>query len=402
MHKFLYLTVALACILRTDDTVAQWTHLASFDTSSILTIYFKDSEGEGHVGLLSTVHYGRPSHAGSWLTIDSGKSWRKVATTDNHPPVVFTFKDKDIGWSGGAFTGWQGGCEGRFQITRDGGETWQALPEPACVIDLFYDKIREKLWLSDMQPQSRGLRFSEDYGYNYTGVDSRIFGGFTQSESGYMILSGSSLDNPSSPHLYSIDGKTWKEANYDGLTVSPTVMDEVFFELDMSARPYCIRRSDDHGATWTFVANLPREIGTPTAVLRSNSCGLYMQSNFGLYRSKDAGLTWDKLGDIGSYIGSKFYLQGNTVFVPRFRSDTLPGELWKYVDPIELRLPSSLVLNGCNVDTAVSLYYDAACFAGELISFDVDQTGTGLAIEPPSLPRQVNGDLRLPIRYIST
>ncbi len=393
------LITLLFLLLSTEALQAQWTKLAQWDSVEIFQIHFLDSVGTPNIGFISLPARDPEAFASIWRTSDYGNSWRQVSTTRIHA-MSFAFKDSLLGWAAGS----NAGCTGFAMRTRDGGLTWSSIGEGFCPSGLFYHHASSRLFMSN-SITPRGLLYSTDEGDTWIEVDQRGFGAPSLSNDGTLILPGIGFSVPYSPFMYSRDGVTWHESNFQGLSARAcNYRDEDYALAQTNDYRNVLIKSTDHGVTWNEVIKLDGDLRVHTAFLTSNNCGLYMQTYYATFRSRDAGLNWENIGSIGSWRWGQLTSQQNMIYCPRIglRGDSIvPAELWRYIEPVELTVQNPLVFESCEIDTSVTLTYNADCFEGELISAEIIQPSDRFTLGNLSLPQDVSGDFSIPFHYSS-
>lgn len=296
-----FFLVATCCAPR-NALATTWNKVGSFPYQ-ILSMYFADAE-HGIIGT-GSVPGDDPVVAEIYLTTDAGISWTKAVIPTGYSAVSDIFMtDSKHGWAavgGGIYTLWR---------TNDGGYSWR---EECSVTGSFGVGVYETssaLITTDLFSYSR---ISTDKCASYKRVmlnsqaDAMIGIDFTDDKHGVIT----SYRNGGKWVRTTDGGRTWIETDQsvESWSVYAAKGTSSFYtaeEGNRDGRDYLtkIRRSDDHGATWRVVRELPfRSTGhitgtgnilyVQTASSICVSCAGYSQ---GIYRSSDGGESWTALG----------------------------------------------------------------------------------------------------------
>lgn len=264
---------------------------------------------------------------GLWLTDDSGKTWRQTGKEVIHPrvtSVAVSETEKRDGF-GVVYVGTEPSVLYRSE---DGGETWQ---KPAELTDL----PSAKTWRFPPKPDTHHVRYiSADPihpGRIYLAIEAGALirsydGGRTwkdRVEGGPYDTHTLTTNHNAPGRLYSAAGDGYFESHDYGdswrtlgsglrhhylysVAVLPNDPDVVL--VSASPAPWSAYNSENaesyvyrktRGQDWKQIrAGLPQSNGTTVSALAVNpgtAAEFYVANNMGIYRSGDAGLSWEKL-----------------------------------------------------------------------------------------------------------
>jgi hypothetical protein len=110
-------------------------------------------------------------------------------------------------------------------------------------------------------------------------------GGLDIWKDGSAILTGSNVAS----HRTTDEGGSWSTTN--GGVSAFTQIDSTLFQVSTSG----LKKSTDHGATWTATTGLPAGVGPQS--LTSKDEDLFVGTSDGVYRSSDKGGTWTAINE---------------------------------------------------------------------------------------------------------
>ncbi len=206
------------------------------------------------------------SESGLWSTTDGGKSWKKLGDKDavqiqNRPyQIVFDPKDSKIFWESGNYNG-----PGLFK-TVDAGQTFVPLGNVTHVDGIgvdFTDPERKTLLIGHHE-QDRSIERSSDGGATWQKIGDKL-PEHTNFSSDVILFDSKT---------YVVNAAGWKQENGKQL-------------------PFGIYRTQDAGASWAKVCDCGPS--GPAAIASDGT--VYWQALWaaGLVKSIDKGATWEKL-----------------------------------------------------------------------------------------------------------
>ena len=300
---------------------AQWKHLAQFDGKRISTIYFMDDEGKpdwGVMGLYNTI----TSDASLYYTRDAGVTWNIAQYPPHLRNFNFAFKDNSTGWTGAIRnikTPILNLDSQLFFITRDGGITWNNLPQQQytsgpsglSIGRLFvnYNKSNQFLMYHGDINTAIG---SIDDGLSFSRVLGSIIGNissFVDGLNGYIPICPNTSTTFS---LFSQNGGMYWDRRFrfhDSLhgdnaytyRALPIKGTSTYFQMAMqysynvSYDKYgLLLRSDDSGINWNLITVLPQHLH-PVNYIVGDLHRLFVETVEGVYTSEDEGITWYSL-----------------------------------------------------------------------------------------------------------
>lgn len=306
-------------------------------------MYFADAE-HGIIGT-GSVPGDDPVVAEMYLTTDAGTSWTKAVTPTGYGAVSDIFMtDSQHGWAavgGGLYTLWR---------TNDGGYSWQEVKSATGGFGVGVYETSSAIVTTDLFSFSR---ISTDKGATFKRVslnkqgDAMMGVDFTDDYHGVIP----SYRNGGKWVRTTDGGKTWieTEQSVESWSIYGAKGTSSFYTAEEGNRDgndYLtkIRRSDDHGATWNIVHQLPfRSTGhitgtgnilyVQTASSICVTCGGY---SHGIYRSSDGGRSWTGLGGPDNLPDRRFKViptSCNTVVV--YAADEY-GNLYTLTDEVEV------------------------------------------------------------------
>ncbi len=329
IHTPLLVIIAMmgCSVFTIHEACAQWNQIAQFNAGNVASvIYFLDAK-TGFVGLENN------GENEIWRSTDSGVTW--VATTI--PPNSIGYVT-DI-WFSASNDGWAtigGAGVGQLWHTTDTGNIWV---QCSSFTFSFPSSVRRTSKSLCVSGSGFGVVFSVDNGATFTQ-------GFTEPMRGLDLVDSLHIactPLSSSTYYYSSDGGiSWLPSNplvgdawgIRGVKGSSTyfVAPENQLNLTLTSNVY---RSDDYGATWAEVCELPFKT---TGDIKGSGCGMFIQnSNWipgslrGVYRSTDDGLTWTNIGGPTNTFDTRFEVINTGTAIYAFDEF---GGLWKDVTPI--------------------------------------------------------------------
>lgn len=326
----------------TDLLATTWNKVGSFPYQ-ILSMYFADAE-HGIIGT-GTVPGDDPVVAEIYLTTDAGISWTKAVTPTGYGAVSDIFMtDSERGWAavgGGLYTLWQ---------TNDGGYSWQEVRSVTGGFGVGVYETSSAIVTTDLFSFSR---ISTDKGATFKRVtlnkqgDAMMGVDFTDDYHGVIP----SYRNGGKWVRTTDGGKTWieTEQSVESWSIYGAKGTSSFYtaeEGNRDGQDYLtkIRRSDDYGATWRVVHQLPfRSTGHITGTgdilyvqTASSICVSCAGYSHGIYRSSNGGESWTALGGPDNLPDRRFKViptSCNTVVV--YAADEY-GNLYTLTDEVEV------------------------------------------------------------------
>ncbi|HET9135065.1 MAG TPA: choice-of-anchor D domain-containing protein [Candidatus Kapabacteria bacterium] len=330
------------------SSMAQWQQLASFK-SPVVSIYFLHDLGKPAMGFVG-LKDGRV-----FRTTDGGKNWaNEFATVPPNglpgPVNDIVFKDTLNGWIGASLDAYR---------TSDGGLSWKPVGIKSQVHALHYHAANHRLYANG---PSIGALVSNDDGLLWLVIGGKKQLGIAFTNSQYGVRT--SFD--SSFYFTDDGGLTWQDAGFGVETWQPLSIgngkiflaaSETFIGNDH------IYQTVDGGKNWFQVYDF-RSDGKLTGTLRGDSTLVYLQSDDGMYLSKDTGRHWIPICGPGNVYDTRFYAHGQTVIAgdtkgglfvnnraSRGSEDTLV-----YISPLVLQLYTS----ECNKEVSVISLSDSS------------------------------------------
>ncbi len=386
--KGLAIVVVLIILGNSDSVFGQWQKVLSFRGNGDEIrdiIYFLDDVGHPEIGLASFWN-------GTFRTSDGGNTWQQVNLlldpSFGEPFVDITFKDSLTGWtaSGGK--------------TTDGGFTWTSMHlAMGPAMGIHYIASTQRLFLSYWDPVGF---VSTDEGKTWTVFTQQApVNGYAFVDKIHGVIGTTeSAKGPTDGIMHTSDGGlTW---TYNPNTIGcwqPYARKGTSTFFYVSEYDNSVRRSDDFGATWRIVGNLPE---FQTGCLKGDLCGnLYAQGStrVGNYKqmsiSSDNGNSWIAIGGPAIYTDSRFYIVGSTVFA---QDDN--GGVWRYAGPSGtgpsgtslLSVPSTFSVLSSNCDTQVIAvpFQSLSCYSDNdsLIAASLVSSEYSFQLQSGLLPRQ--------------
>jgi photosystem II stability/assembly factor-like uncharacterized protein len=287
------------------SSTAQWQQLASFK-SPVVSIYFLHDLGKPAMGFVGL------KDGSVFRTTDAGRTWaNEFATVPPNglpgPVNDIVFKDTLNGWVGASLDAYR---------TTDGGVTWKPVGIKSQIHALYYHKARRRLYANG---PGLGALVSNDDGllWSVIGGKKQLGIAFTNSQYGVRTSFDSSF------YFTDDGGLTWTDAGFGVETWQPLAIgtgkiflaaSETFIGNDH------IYQTVDGGKNWFQVYDF-RSDGKLTGTLRGDSTLVYLQSDDGIYLSRDTGRHWIPICGPGNVYDTRFYAHGSTVIA----SDTKGG-----------------------------------------------------------------------------
>jgi photosystem II stability/assembly factor-like uncharacterized protein len=328
-------------ILCSSESSAQWKLLLAFPGSDgFQTPYFLDLSGAPRIGFVgaydtSIVTGNGVSIYAIYKTTDGGNSWKPVILPDSvsGEAMDITFKDSMTGWVGMANLG--------LYKTTDQGESWNLLPSTHSnntgdnVYGIYYEKTTGSLFITTYGNTFGGndLLVSYDDGASWKSANSSYTGigysGFAFNNDSVGIVA--SDDEGYLPWLRTTDfGNTWNPVNMDSIVWQPYAIPGT--NIDFAITYYGdVYRSMDAGITWNEVYAFPPIDGSASCV-RGDSSRIFVQNEIGCYMSTDRGDSWSYLcGPPSSYTDfeNRFYYNDGYVYLPTVDPLTYNSEFWE-------------------------------------------------------------------------
>ncbi len=288
---------------------AQWKQLVQFDGKLIRSIYFQDEEGHPEWGVLDL--FDTVTHQGSvYYSSDTGITWNPSVCPGHLFNFNFTFKDHLTGWFGAdtCRLGFPAFIDSTLLfVTHDAGKTWQGVdghgflgqgnPFP------YYNKSNNFFVVTNQYSAKIG---STDDGVTFqallNGAECSI-PAFLTGQIGY----GSTTRDICTHFSRTTDGgMTWDiitppdyQHGSGALTykVLPIANSSTFFQMARNEifRSYGnVYRSDDAGVTWNLISQIPQQLH-PVNFLVGDLSRLYVETTEGVFTSVDEGLSWTSI-----------------------------------------------------------------------------------------------------------
>ncbi len=320
--------IFVLAILNTSTLYCQWYKLSEFNRP-LGVIYFLDDSLFPRIGFVGTGFQNDNAadyYSEVWKTTDGGLHWIKSIPTTNFPRLGitnFTFKDSAIGWLSGGHLGLFAGDASCYQTT-DGGYSW--FPVLGALLNsssVHFNPTTQLLFASTWVGDAL---ISNDLGVTWNNIPSSYnTNGFAFTNPNTGILSrvgqnGKPVDY--FPFLRTIDGGfTWIETSFFEESWQPLAIqgtNTFFCAGDISSNVY---RSDDAGVTWNLISNVPNH-GHITGTLNK----LYVHA-LGVYVSTDQGVSWKSIcGPKLQNFDTRFYGQDNIVYAADYY-DIYPSDI---------------------------------------------------------------------------
>lgn len=314
--------------------IGQWKKLLDVQDSSIRDINFLTTDDFPTYGIISTVRLDGAFYSTSiYRTTDGGETWQRQIS-----PNIFNLsyvnssaiKDKNTLWVG---TG--SGTFGELYRSDDFGLNFYSQPLVEDPSGMFYLHNKDVLMLSGMF----GFYTSTDLGNSWSMIASTptndIYLGFAfLNDSVGMVSSGVAYSSPL-PDLFTTDGgKTWGSPMLLETGNQPLAVKNTSTYFLASERTYNILRSDDFGKKWDTVYMFdPLQV---TGCIVGDLCNLFVQTaDQGVFQSTNQGKSWQKVADLRTGAGYRFFYHNNVLFISDESRDNngWNSTLWRYTLP---------------------------------------------------------------------
>ncbi len=417
------LTILALLVLIPSLLGAQWQKIAELKGTDgsktleeyITCVYFLDLPGSPRIGFVGTASelYRTTNGGGTWLSV-----WGEGRAFWNDYVSEISFKDSLTGWF--TVVGLNNGC----YRTNDGGTTWSKLPVPSLAAGgyaLHYSSGSGLLLLSRLDTgitATSTMLVSPDLGDSWIVHPEWKSGSFSFSTQ----MKGIATNYSDISHgiLRTTDGgQSWIDvftplSCYQPLAIRDT---SVCFALAEDSE-YVLYRSDDYGASWRRIKNFGASVDmmgnkiapTPTGVIKGDLSRLYIQTDSGMYISRDEGKTW--VGDGGPpycslFTDDRFYCaKGVTIAGMSYSQGAVYGgglwrEDWAQSDvktPSSANTDISVTENPFEIQTTLHFTLSEAAYTKvdvlDVLGREVAVVGTGRILNPGEhqLPVDLSGN----------
>ncbi|MDP4199085.1 MAG: T9SS type A sorting domain-containing protein [Bacteroidota bacterium] len=309
MRKTLIVIAALYSLFPV-KAVAQWRAVLKSPHFWSLAVYFLDHQGKPDIGF---VNWNR--------TTDGGYTWHENYLQKGYD---YVFKDSLTGWAANL------GVLG----TTDAGLTWRGIYDNEVASALYFNPATDGLFMGtfgfpyDYWSWDEGKTWVEDFRNQFST-------GFAFASDSLGLLASQNFGF----WLRTTDGgRIWGNLNFSTECWQPLGLKGTKIFYGVADWAPTVIKTTDAGDTWQTIATFSPSQAPPdylnaysTGCIRGDSSKLIVQLLSGCYISTDQGLTWKSLcGPVtkGRLCDTRFYLEGNRLFVPTQDGPAYQSTLW--------------------------------------------------------------------------